>query len=89
MRTRVLIVTNLFANPWDASRATFNQQQFERLAQTLDVSVLVPVSWLSVLRRPLAYPNVRTVGCAKSRQAAVDESIVQSPNSVVGPVSDE
>lgn len=59
MRARVLIVTNLFANPWDASRATFNQQQFERLARTLDVSVLVPVSWLSVLRRPFAYPRLR------------------------------
>lgn len=59
MRLRVLIVTNLFANPWDASRATFNQQQFERLSRTLDISVLVPVSWLSVLRRPLAYPRLR------------------------------
>lgn len=56
---RVLIVTNLFADPWNASRATFNQQQFERLSHKLDVSVLVPVSWLEVLRRPFAYRRLR------------------------------
>ena len=31
MPLRVLIVTNLFADPFNASRATFNQQQFARL----------------------------------------------------------
>lgn len=59
MQPRVLIVTNLFADPWNPSRATFNQQQFERLAHKLDVSVLVPVSWMSVLRRPFAYRRLR------------------------------
>ena len=56
---RILIVTNLFGDPWNVSRGTFNQQQFGRLAERMDVTVLVPVSWLSVLRRPLAYRALR------------------------------
>lgn len=59
MSLRVLILTNLFGDPWNVSRGTFNQQQFGRLAQRLDIRVLVPVSWLSVLRHPLAYRRLR------------------------------
>lgn len=59
MSLRVLIVTNLFADPFNASRATFNQQQFARLAQQLDVTVMVPVSWLEILRQPLAYRRLK------------------------------
>lgn len=59
MSLRVLIVTNLFADPFNPSRATFNQQQFERLSRQLDVTVMVPVSWLEILRQPLAYRRLR------------------------------
>lgn len=59
MPLRVLIVTNLFADPFNASRATFNQQQFGRLAKQVDLRVMVPVSWLEVLRHPLAYPRLK------------------------------
>lgn len=59
MSLRVLIVTNLFADPFNASRATFNQQQFARLAQHLDVTVMVPVSWLEIVRQPLAYRRLK------------------------------
>lgn len=59
MPLRVLIVTNLFADPFNPSRATFNQQQFARLAKQLDVTVMVPVSWLEILRQPLAYRRLK------------------------------
>jgi hypothetical protein len=59
MRLRVLIVTNLFADPFNASRATFNQQQFGRLAGQVDLTVMVPVSWMEVIRQPLAYRRLR------------------------------
>lgn len=59
MTLRVLIVTNLFADPFNASRATFNQQQFGRLAKQVDLTVMVPVSWLEVVRKPLAYRGLR------------------------------
>lgn len=59
MSLRLLIVTNLFADPFNPSRATFNQQQFARLARQLDVTVMVPVSWLEILRQPLAYRRLK------------------------------
>jgi glycosyltransferase involved in cell wall biosynthesis len=37
----------------------FNQQQFDRLAEHVRLSVIVPVSWLTVVRRPNAYWNAR------------------------------
>ncbi|MFN0185528.1 MAG: glycosyltransferase [Aquabacterium sp.] len=52
---RLLIVTNLFGYPWDPARGTFNQQQFDRLAQQLDLRVLAAVPWPEAVRRPLQY----------------------------------
>ncbi|WP_231878289.1 hypothetical protein, partial [Oleiphilus sp. HI0117] len=46
---RLLILTNLYPLPWEPNRATFNKQQFDRLARTNDVSIIVPVSWLDYL----------------------------------------
>jgi glycosyltransferase involved in cell wall biosynthesis len=77
MKPRVLIVSNLFGDPWNVSRGTFNQQQFGRLAERMDVTVLVPVSWLSVLRRPLAYRGLRDA--AMQRWPGVDYVIFWYP----------
>lgn len=55
----VLVITNLFGYPWDPTRAMFNQQQFDRLAERVRLSVIVPVSWVTVLRKPRAYWNAR------------------------------
>ncbi len=59
---KVLVVTNLFGYPWDPTRGMFNQQQFDRLAQRVDLSVLVAVPWLDALKRPRAYWNARRDG---------------------------
>lgn len=55
MSSKVLIITNLFADPWSPTRATFNQQQFSRLAEQMDVTIMVPVSWIPFIKNPLGY----------------------------------
>ncbi len=59
---KVLVITNLFGYPWDPSRGVFNQQQFERLARRVDLSVLVAVPWTEAIRRPAAYWSARRDG---------------------------
>ncbi len=59
---KVLAITNLFGFPWDPSRGVFNQQQFERLARRVDLSVLVAVPWTEAIRRPAAYWSARRDG---------------------------
>ena len=59
---KVLVITNLFGYPWDPTRGMFNQQQFDRLAQRVDLSVLVAVPWLDAFKRPRAYWSARRDG---------------------------
>lgn len=59
---KVLVITNLFGFPWDPTRGMFNQQQFDRLAQRVDLSVLVAVPWTDALKRPRAYWSARRDG---------------------------
>jgi glycosyltransferase involved in cell wall biosynthesis len=59
---KVLVVTNLFGFPWDATRGMFNQQQFDRLSRRVDLSVLVAVPWVDAVRRPGAYWAARRDG---------------------------
>ena len=59
---KVLVVTNLFGYPWDPTRGMFNQQQFDRLAQRHDLSVLVAIPWTDVARRPRAWWHARRDG---------------------------
>ena len=56
---KVLVITNLFGFPWDTTRGMFNQQQFDRLAQRVDLTVLVAVPWTDAIRRPRAYWSAR------------------------------
>lgn len=65
MRRRVLVITSLFGLPWDPTRAMFNQQQFDRLAQRVDLTVLVAVPWTSALSRPLQYWRAGRAGRAR------------------------
>lgn len=47
---RVVAITNLFPNPAEPTRATFNAAQISALARLCDVSVIAPISWLTKLR---------------------------------------
>ena len=56
---KVLVITNLFGYPWDPTRGMFNQQQFDRLAQRVELTVLVAVPWTDAIQRPRAYWTAR------------------------------
>src|SRR5205085_9402963 len=43
------VVTNLFPNPAQPNRATFNRQQFGALAQRHEVAVIAPIAWTDEL----------------------------------------
>ncbi len=42
---RILTLTNLYPNPFQPHRATFNRQQFRHLAERHDVAVIAPILW--------------------------------------------
>jgi glycosyltransferase involved in cell wall biosynthesis len=65
MSAKVLIITNLFADPFGPTRATFNQQQFGRLSEEMDVTIMVPVSWVPFIKNPLAYWRLKREAQAK------------------------
>jgi glycosyltransferase involved in cell wall biosynthesis len=68
MMQRILAVTNLYADPWDATRGMFNQQQFDRLGHEVDLHILVPVPWTTVMRHPLAWRRLRRAAMAARHQ---------------------
>ena len=41
----ILALTNLFPSAWDPLRASFNRQQFDRLARVHDLQVMVAVDF--------------------------------------------
>lgn len=47
---RVLVLTNLFPNPYQPHRATFNAQQVTVLAEKHDVQVIAPILWTDEMR---------------------------------------
>jgi glycosyltransferase involved in cell wall biosynthesis len=42
---RILAVTNLYPNPWQPNRATFNRHQFRILNERHPVRVIAPIAW--------------------------------------------
>jgi glycosyltransferase involved in cell wall biosynthesis len=46
---RILTITNLYPNPFQPQRATFNRQQVRALAAKHDVSIIAPISWTDEL----------------------------------------
>lgn len=46
----LVVVTNLFPNPREPQRSTFNERQLLALAQTEPVEVVCPVSWVQKIR---------------------------------------
>ncbi len=49
---KILVLTNLFPTAWDPLRASFNRQQFDRLAALHDLEVLVAVDFRERRRGP-------------------------------------
>lgn len=49
---RILALTNLFPSAWDPHRASFNRQQFERLARLHELEVMVAIDFRERWRGP-------------------------------------
>ena len=47
---RILAMTNLYPNPYQPHRATFNRHQFRLLGQGHDIRVIAPVLWTDARR---------------------------------------
>lgn len=47
---KLQIITNLFPLPWEPDRASFNRQQFARLACRHETRITVVVAWLDAVR---------------------------------------
>jgi glycosyltransferase involved in cell wall biosynthesis len=47
---RILAITNLYPNPLQPNRATFNRQQFHALSQHCALTVIAPVAWTDEIR---------------------------------------
>ena len=60
---RILVLTNLYPNPWQPHRAAFNRQQFAALAQQHEVRVIAPVAWTDQLASRLRGQHERTILC--------------------------
>lgn len=55
---KILALTNLFPTAWDPLRASFNRQQFDRLARCHDLEVMVAVDFRQRRRGPRGAPPV-------------------------------
>lgn len=53
---KILALTNLFPSAWDPLRASFNRQQFDRLAEHHDLEVLVAIDFHSRWRGQVGEP---------------------------------
>ena len=42
----LLIITNLYPAPWAPNRASFNKQQFDRIAQCKPVKIIILLTWI-------------------------------------------
>src|SRR4051812_30635394 len=66
---RVLVLTNLYPNPYQPHRAPFNRQQLAALAGRHELAVIAPIAWtdeLALSRRGAErlLPAHRRVTCA-------------------------
>src|SRR5436190_12498683 len=43
---RVLTITNLYPNPFEPNRATFNRQQIRAMSEQSPMRVISPVAWM-------------------------------------------
>ena len=56
---KVLVVTNLFPSTVRLNRAAYNRQQFIRLSEQHDVTVLVAIAWLEWLKNIRSFRNTK------------------------------
>ena len=78
---RLLALTNLYPNPYQPHRATFNRQQIRALAALHEVHVITPILWTDELReRRRQGPRLAT-----NRRATCDGLTVEHPRYIYPP----
>jgi glycosyltransferase involved in cell wall biosynthesis len=73
---RILAMTNLYPNPYQPHRATFNRQQFRALAMEHEVRVIAPIAWTAQRNKTLL---------AADRTRLSDGMIIYHPRYVFTP----
>lgn len=73
---RILVLSNLYPNPYEPHRATFNRQQFRALAMEHDVRVIAPIAWTGEwsARRRNKYPLL-----TRDRKRLCDGMVIHHP----------
>lgn len=78
---RILAMTNLYPNPYQPHRATFNRHQFRILGQRHAVQVIAPIAWTDELRaRRAGAPAL-----PRGRRVTLDGLIVDHPRYIFTP----
>jgi glycosyltransferase involved in cell wall biosynthesis len=72
---RILAITNLYPNPLQPHRGTFNRQQFRALAESHDVRVIAPIAWTDERAARKAFGSE----LPKDRRVACDGLVVDHP----------
>ena len=78
---RILAITNLYPNPFQPQRATFNRHQFRILGQHHPVQVIAPIAWTDEIR-------ARRSGAARlpaGRRITLDGLTVDHPRYIFPP----
>ena len=78
---RILVLTNLYPNPFHRTRATFNRQQFRALAERHEVRVISPISWVD----ELAARRKGAPALPRDRRVEVDGITVEHPRYLYPP----
>lgn len=72
---RILAITNLYPNPLQPHRGTFNRQQFRALAEWHEVRVIAPIAWTD----ERAARKSSASGLPVDRQVTCDGLVVDHP----------
>ena len=72
---RILVLSNLYPNPYQPHRATFNRNQIRCLAKKHQVRVIAPIAWTDELKAKRSHkPSL-----PKDRQVHLDGIVVDHP----------
>ena len=78
---RILAVTNLYPNPYQPHRATFNRQEFRALAKLHSLALISPIAWTD----ELACQGKRAASLPRDRRILLDGITVDYPRYLFTP----
>jgi glycosyltransferase involved in cell wall biosynthesis len=78
---RILAMTNLYPNPYQPHRATFNRHQFRILGQHQAVQVIAPIAWTDELKARRNGPTL----LSSTRRVTLDGLTVDHPRYLFPP----